>query len=500
MKIHLVFAPTTFPLNYGDLGKGIDPPLGILYLASYLRKYGPEGTDIKITDGQLEGFEKTLYAIVSESADIVGISAVTTNILGAYELINRVKEKLPYSKIILGGPHPTAMPEEAFEKSKVDVVVIGEGEATFTELVNFYSNRNNLPEDISEIEGLCIPLQGSPTRTKPRSFIQNLDTIPFPARDLVNMKRYTGYPISKKSPSTSILTSRGCPFNCTFCSNNVWKISRPTYRVRSVKNIVDELQELSQKGEFKEFFDYSDEFNTNISHTKDILREIINRNLSINLKCQLRAKPIDEELVQLMKKAGVWYVHLGIESGNEETLRGIRKMVTLEDVEKCCRMLKKYDIKIWGLFMYFNIWERNRQLFIEDYNQSVNTFNYAKKLYKERLIDYFGGSITTPFPGSELWDIAVRHNLIKEECIGKWDMWFYKKDLRLVSHFPGITESSIFELHQQATKYTIRTMLLGGLIRLENLRFSLLRGFYFIKRQIVMIFMKCTSNYEKIKI
>lgn len=486
MKIHLIFAPTTFPLHYGDLGKNTDPPLGILYLASYIGAYGPKGLDIKITDGLLEGFERTLKETLSESADVIGISAVTPNILGAYQLVNEVKASSPFSKVILGGPHPTAMPEEAFDSSKVDAVVIGEGEVTFTELIHFYSNGDGSPDKLTEIDGLCMRLQGKPTRTRPRKFIQDLDTIPFPARDLVDMSRYAGYPVCKATPSTSILTSRGCPFNCTFCSNNIWKTSRPYYRIRSVKNIVDEMQELSKKRGFKEFFDISDEFNTKLSHTKNILREIINRKLSINLKCQIRAKPMDEELAQLLKRAGVWYVHLGIESGNDETLRGIRKKVSLADVEECCHILKQYDIKIWGLFMYFNIWEKEGQIFCEDYEKSMNTFNYAKRLYKNRLIDYFGGSITTPVPGSELWNIANRHKLIKKDCIGKWDMWFYKRDLRLVSHVPGIPESSIFKLHQMTVKYTIRSMLLGRLIRLGNLRFNLLRGLYFIKRQIAM--------------
>jgi radical SAM superfamily enzyme YgiQ (UPF0313 family) len=220
---------------------------------------------------------------------------------------------------------------------------------------------------------------------------------------------------------------------------------------------------------------------------KEILKEIIRRELPIYYKCQLRAKPIDEEFVQLMKKAGVWYVHLGIESGNPETLIGIRKNITLNDVEKCCRLLKKYDIKIWGLFMYFNIWERQGKIFVEDYEKSLNTFNYAKKLYRLKLIDYFGGSITTPTPGSELWDISIRHNLIKEECLGRWDMWFYKRDLRLFSRFPGFPESSVFNLHQKTFRYTAISLFVGGVLKFKNLRFNILRSLYFLKRQILLI-------------
>ena len=488
MKVHFVMAPATFSLNYGDLGKGIDPPLGILYLASYLRKYGPPSIEIVVTDGPLEGFDATVQKVLESKADIVGISAVTTNIEGAYKIIDIIKKESPKTKIVLGGPHPTALPEEAFLRANPDVVIIGEGEETFQALVSHFMEGKWSSQELKKIDGICLKEGNNIIRTEPRKFIQDLDIIPFPARDLVDMKKYTGYPVSKTIPSTSIMCSRGCPFHCTFCSNNIWKTSFPRYRARSPKNVVEELKELKAKWGFKEFFDYSDEFNANLSQAKNLLKEIISAKLSIYLKCQLRVTPIDEELVQLMKKAGVWYVHLGIESGNEETLKGIRKMVTLKEVENCCRLLKKYDIKVWGLFMYFNIWEKDGKLVCEDYEKSLNTFNYAKKLYKNKLIDYFGGSITTPFPGSELWDIAMRHDLIKKECLGKYNMWFYKRDLRLVSYFPGVPESAIFKLHQKTFKYLVKSMLLGRVIKLGNLRFYLLRGLYFAKRQIAITF------------
>ena len=492
MKILLLVAPTNFSLNFGDLGKATDPPLGILYIASYAKKYGPEGLKFFFCDGILEGFENTLKFVRRTKADIIGISSVTPNIEGAYRLINLIRKEFPETKLILGGPHTTAFPEEALERSELDVAVIGEGERTFTELVEYYLSDKTSSETLSGIDGICFRKDDKIIKTNPRKFIKDLDTIPFPARKLIPAEKYQGYPLFKATPSTVIISSRGCPYNCTFCSNNVWKSSKPVYRVRSPKNIVDEIEMLVQKG-YKEFFDLSDEFNTNLDMAKEILREIVRRGLPIYYKCQLRAKPIDEELVQLMKNAGVWYVHLGIESGNPETLKGIRKMVTLEDVEKCCRLLKKYDIKIWGLFMYFNIWERKGKIFIEDYEKSLNTFNYAKKLYRLKLIDYFGGSITTPMPGSELWDIAMRHHLIKEECLGKWDMWFYKRDLRLISRFPGIPDSAIFKLHQKTFRYTAISLFIGGVLKFKNLRFNILRSLYFLKRQILL----ATHRYSK---
>jgi radical SAM superfamily enzyme YgiQ (UPF0313 family) len=484
MKVHLIVAPTTFPLNHGDLGKGTDPPLGIMYLASYARQFGPP-VDFVLTDGVLEGFDETLDIVKESKADIIGISAVTTNIIGAYELIDFIRKELPGTIIIIGGPHPTAMPEEAFERSDPDVVVMGEGEKTFTELLGYYAGDHEGVEELKRIDGLCLHDGVKIIKTKGRDFIENLDIIPFPARDLIAMEKYKGYPIYKANPSSAILSSRGCPFNCTFCSNNIWKSAKPHYRVRSPKNIVDELEILVSQG-YREFFDFSDELNTNLEYSKEIFREIIRRNLNIFLKCQLRAKPIDEELVTLMKDAGVWYIHLGIESGNKETIIGIRKKVTHEDIERCCRLLKKHGIKIWGLFMYFNIWERDNILYVEDYEKSLNTFHYAKRMYKDKFIDYFGGSICTPTPGSELWNIALRHQLIKEEYLGNWDKWFYKRDLRLISIVPGVSEKQVFKLHQKTFRYIAISLLFGKEIKFKNIGFVVQRSLYYLKRAILL--------------
>lgn len=488
LKIHLIMAPTNFELNYGDMGKGIDPPLGILYIASYIRKKAPLDYDIFITDGILDGYEKTLKEVLKVKGDIIGISAVTLNILGAYRLIDAIKERMPEVKVILGGPHPTALPEEAFYRSHPDVVVIGEGEVTFKELVFAFQSGKASLDDLMDIDGICLLANDKPVRTKPRRFISNLDEIPFPARDLVDMRRYTGHPMKRGAGlSTGYLSSRGCPFRCTFCSNNVWRTSTPPYRKRSPENIADELEELKERG-FDEVFDQSDEFNTNIKHSKKVLREIIDRNLKMNIKCQLRAKPIDDELVELMKQAGVWYVHLGIESGNEETLLGIRKKVTLKDVENCCELLQRHQIRVWGLFMYFNIWEDNGSLCYENYDMSMKTFEYAKSLYKRKLINFFGGSITTPVPGSKLWSIALRHNLIKEECIGNYDLWFYKRDLRLVSKLPGLPESDIFKLHQKTYKFTIRAFLRERVLTFHNIAYAVRRTVYYLKRGLLLSF------------
>ncbi len=487
MKIHLVFAPTNFDLAHGDLGKDLDPPLGILYIAAYIREYGPQGIELVCTDGMTHGFDNTLEIIKQENADVVGLSLVTPNALGAYRLSKEIRNAMPEAKILFGGAHVTAMPEEPFERGKADAVIIGEGEATCLELVEHYANGVTESANLTDIAGLCLSVDGKLVQTAPRGFIQDIDTIPFPARDLLDMSVYSGYPLAKRRPGTTIFIARGCPFDCSFCSNNIWRCGRPMYRTRSPENVVAELKMLVDQG-YREFFDNSDEFNANIKRTKALLRAIIDSGLDIKIKCQLRATPMDEELADLMKQAGVWYLHLGIESGNPETIKGTRKKISKEEVERCCEILQARGIKIWGLFMYFNLWEENGQLKGEDFAMSLNTLNYARSLQKRKLINFFGGSITTPVPGSELWDVAVRNNLIKDECKGNWDLWYYKRELRLVSKVPGVKEADVFKLHQRTVKYTAMSLIMNNVLDIKNFAFNFRRGLYYIKRQMLSWF------------
>lgn len=487
MKIHFVFAPTRYPLNPGDLGKGFDPPLGVLYMASYLREYGPGPYEFKVTDGLLLDPRQTLDEVLEWKADVVAVSIVTPNALGGYELAKAVREAMPEARIVFGGPHATAFPQEPLERGAADVVVVGEGEQTFLELTNLYLEDAATPERLAGVDGLCLMRDGGPVSTSPRKFLTDLDAIPFPARDLVDMSRYSGWILSKTDKSTSILSSRGCPFHCVYCSNNVWRSSSPGYRVRSPENVIAELRELKEQYGITEFFDNADEFNTSLKGSKELLRAIIDSGLNVHLQCQLRARPMDEELGRLLARAGVWYVHLGIESGNEATLEGINKKISKADVENCCRILRDNGIMIWGLFMYFNIWERDGALHFEDVQASARTLEFARSLKQRELIDFFGGSITTPYPGSPLWDIARRHALLKDEYEGNWDLWFYKRELRLVSRLPGVPETDIFRLHQRTVKFTAWYLLRHRLIQSKNWRVNMLRGWYALKRQLLLL-------------
>ena len=400
------------------------PPLGVLYLASYVRKLY-EGLEFKVTDAQLKGEEKSLEEFHAFQPDLVGVSFATPHAAAAYRFIDKLKEVAPGILVVCGGAHPSAAPDDVLARSGADIVVAGEGERAFAAIVSDFK------------EGR---IKVGDKRTVIGSLIENLDDIPLPARDLVDISQYPGWFFRKRAPETHFLSSRGCPYNCFFCSDPVWKVKKPWVRFRSPQNVVDEIELLHKEYGINEFFDQCDEFNANVGHAMAICDEIIKRKLNISWKVQLtaRSRNLPESLIARMAESGCWLVSLGLESGNQRTLDGIGKQITLEEIEYVCRLFKKYRIKIFGLFMVFNIWEENGKLVHEGVRESLNTIDFARTLRRKKLLDRLSCTITTPFPGSPLWDASIEHGLFNEEAAGDWDLW--DSAFNQIIQLPGISK------------------------------------------------------------
>ena len=457
MKIHLVLAPPIKKPKLEELSQGRIPPLGILYLASFLRKEMETDIQFKVNDGLVEGFEKTYSEMQSFNPDILCVSFYTLMALGAYKFINLAKKDNPQLFVICGGPHATALPEESLNKSEVDVVVIGEGEVTLYELVClFIHGKQRDTKALAGVDGVAYRDNGQLRFTETREHIKDLDAIPFPARDLIDLSNYKGWYINKNKKEGAVFFARGCPYNCTFCSNVVWKQCKPYVRTRSPENIADEIEMLHEEYGIREIYDCSDEFNIDVKHALAVCEEIKERNLDIAWKTSMRARPLPEELVRAMVDSGCWYVLIGIESGDEETLKGINKHITLQQAEDACRLFKKYDLKVQGLFMLYNAWEEKGQLKYENTNMVKKTFKYASSLVNKGLLDYIGWSITVPYPGSKLYEIAVEHNLIKKEYLENWDYWLSKDSY--VMQLPGITPAT--QIRMKTLGSTLRAKLL----------------------------------------
>jgi radical SAM superfamily enzyme YgiQ (UPF0313 family) len=385
------------------------PNLGILYLSSYLRKK-INGIDIHYLDVHLS-LKEHLRRLEMIKPDVYGLSFSTIRERDAFETIKVVKERFPNLPIICGGPFPTVMAPEILERLPVDVCVIGEGEVTMAELVEVFDRRRQF----DDVAGIVFKKNGRIAATGKRDLVVDLDSIPLPAWDLVDFKRYKGNYQYMAKPSTVMITCRGCPFDCVFCANPVWKTSKPWLRQRSPANICEEISLLYQMG-IREISIRSDEFNPVLGWPVDICKEIQKLGFKdLFFQGNIRADKMTEELAREMKNSNFWLVQIGIESGNQRTLDGIGKRITLEQIVQTCRMLKKHGIKVYGYIMIFHAWEENGQFCFETPEDVDMTLNFVRRLKKEKLLDYMSFSTTTPMRGSRLFEIAKRHEVLKQE-------------------------------------------------------------------------------------
>jgi len=326
MKVLLVFASYDYMKNVTSN----QFPLGLGYLAAYLVS---KDIDVKIADlrhGDKREFKKLL---TEYSPDIVGISCMTPNQNEAYETARTVRKMLPGSLIILGGVHATFMYDEILRKVKeIDLTVIGEGEITLYELCRAWEN--GLPvEELLAVKGIAFRNHGTVVVTSPREKIETLDDLPVPAFDRVVLPDIGTY--FKKSKDLPVLTSRGCPFKCAFCSTSVMHGQK--YRKRDPLKIVDELEYLQKRYNPGSFSIVDDTFTVDKERTKKICYEIIRRNLNINWGCSARVDTLTADMLKIMKKAGCRGLFFGIESLNDEILRKIKKGFT---ARKAVRMVK----------------------------------------------------------------------------------------------------------------------------------------------------------------
>jgi len=380
------------------------PPMGVLYLASVLRE---EGHGVRLVDADMDALNSSevLRAISDYEPKVVGITMNSLQARPAYEIADLIRAENPGAKIVVGGPHPSALREKILKKSRsIDAVVYGEGEATFSELARAFDEER----DLEHIKGICFRDGDEIVANEPRDLIADLDSIPMPALDLAEpIRRYPGaYPVGGRS-SIQVMASRGCPFNCTFCSNPVW---RNKVRFRSPESILAEVEMLAESFKVGEVFFQDDTFNLKRDWFEAICSGIIERGLNKRLvfKSPFRANErlLDQDLLRLAKEAGFWMIFYGVESGNQDILNSVKKNLKLEEIERAFRLTKRAGIRTYASFMVGNLGESRRTV--------ADTIRFAKKIDP----DYYGFAIATPYPGSEFYDRAVEKRYIDPEFDG----------------------------------------------------------------------------------
>ena len=290
------------------------PPLGMLWIASYLES---KGIDVKFIDGNIEAFNERILL----DYDVVAMSVGMANIKKTIETVKNVKKNSPDKIFVAGGAYASQDPNYLLING-FDAVVVGEGEITFYEYMAL--------DDKEKVKGLYILKDGKPFFTGERERIKNIDELPFPNLKFVDIKKYN-VPMSKKKPISSIMTSRGCPYECIYCFHD------RRFRARSPENVVDEIEWQVKKYGVKEICIVDDNFTMDIKRAEKICDLIIEKEINVILQCWsgLRVDRVTKPLLEKMKKAGVWLVAIAPESGSQETLDKVKKndMVATQDKE-----------------------------------------------------------------------------------------------------------------------------------------------------------------------
>lgn len=298
-------------------------PLGIAYLAAVLRKEYP----VSVIDFQSN-------PALSIDADVVGITSISHNFPSAVMIAEAVKAENPDVTVVMGGPHVTFTDTDVLQNEFIDIVVRHEGEDTMTELLRALD-----AGDISRVKGITYRENGVIRRNPDQPLIKDLDSLPFPARDLFDREYYF-----TREKVVQIISGRGCPFRCMFCSaSSMWG---HTVRLRSPGNVVDEIEDVVAKYNIQQFGFVDDTFTIVQENTVKICEEIVNRDLDIEWGCNVRVDTLTEELVQIMKKAGCTNFFVGVESGNQKTLDFMHKQITVQQIERAVRLAHTYSVKV----------------------------------------------------------------------------------------------------------------------------------------------------------
>lgn len=386
-----------------NLWKGVAscwPSLGLAYIAAVLEKYGHE---VFYLDYSAEQYTVGDSARVLEKYDkdlnFIFLTATTPLINNALAIAAVAKNIFSQAKIVMGGVHPSILPDEVMASDSVNYIVIDEGEETAKELVE---GKNPV-----EILGLCYKENGRVIKNALRPLIKDLDEIPPPAYHLLPMDKY--YPAIgsyKRLPVMILFATRGCPGRCTYC----YRSFRGMVRKRSAKSILNEIKILQRDYGIKEVAFYDDTFTL----FKDVVREfcevIIREKIDISWSCFTRVDFVNEELLRLMKQSGCHLILFGVESADEQILKNIKKNISLKQVEEVVKLARRLKIETRASFMFGNQGETEESI--------KKTIDFAIKLDPDEA----QFNIAMAYPGTELFDWAKERGYIKSF---NWDDYSY---------------------------------------------------------------------------
>ncbi|MEM2846904.1 MAG: radical SAM protein [Nitrososphaerota archaeon] len=385
----LLISPPTSSVVKEILGAS-GPPLGLAYLAAVAEE---QGWKVRIIDGLTEGLSMQDIAgiIRSLQPEVAGITATTPAIYDAYEIARIVKEHSPNSLVLLGGPHATFMAYEVLEECPyIDVVVRGEAEETLKEILE----RIERGGDLSEVAGITYRAGDRIKENPSRGLIDDLDSLPIPAYNLLPMGKY----VVDRVRYAAIVTSRGCPYGCIFCSSSLQFGKR--WRAHSPERVLEELMILRYDYGAREIEFLDDTFTLKMSRAEEISRMIVSEGLDISWSASSRVNTFSRSLGEAMRRAGAHTIYFGIESGSDKTLRLIGKGITRRQAMDAVKAARNSGLNALGSFIIG---------FPHEGEEDIRaTIRFADKVG----VDLAQFTIATPYPGTRLWEMAVKENLL----------------------------------------------------------------------------------------
>ena len=402
-KIVLVFPRFKYPT--GDI------PYGLLCIASYLKKHME--LDISIWDATFNpSYQEFTKYLELKKPFAVGISVSTITYNDALKIARQAKKNNAF--VFTGGPHATMMPDSLINNPSIDAVVIGEGEKTCLELI-----KNILSGTTTPINGAWVKYNNKIIKGNEREFIKNIDEIPFPEWDLIDMRRYmqSWFQLDAYNPSiigTNIIASRGCPFECSFCQPVLQCLFGRKVRLRSVKNCILEIKELKKRYNIGGFWFIDDTFTTSKEWTTEFCSTLIKENINLPWGCTTRANLIDESLMVLMSKAGLVKIGIGIESANNRILNQVyNKNIEIQDVINIFDLAYKYKVKTLAFFILGAPGETREDI--------INTINFAASLKADECTF----SLFVPIPGTHIYNKMINDGIKLSDSFDNYE--YYSK-------------------------------------------------------------------------
>ncbi len=371
---------------------GIFPTLSLATLAAVLREHD---YPVKILDLHALNIPvRDAASMVADARpDVVGLTCKTLGWPAVLEIARMVKAALPECLVVLGGPHTSIYARESLSFDCFDMAVIGDGEETFLDIIRAIDGGG----DLWEIPGTCVRRDGEVVTNAPRPVVANLDAFPMAALDLLPMERYHCLTVPK--PFSTLVTSRGCPWHCGFCS----QVYSERLRFRSVERVVDEMAWHVDRFGVREIVIFDETFTVGRARVMKFCEEVIDRGLHVAFNIRARVDAVDRPMLEALKEAGCRSIHMGVEGGSQRMLDIMRKGITLEQVRSAFQAARDVGLETRGYFIigYFDAGPED----VED----------VIRLSTSLDMDYASFAVATPLPATELYDVALQRGYLKTD-------------------------------------------------------------------------------------